>query len=323
MKKFKHLGVFLLLITIISISFPQQIFAAKTKYVLVSEEGSRTLEDDVEFFSPDDTDINFEKSGSLIPYSYNLKYNEKGQLINAEIKSAIGRKKCVKTLTYTYDQNGRLIQKNLTERFEGTVDFVYTYEYNNKNQLIQITKTGANNDVSMTIKYKYYSNGNIKSCTLDDSRSHDRKWTFYSNGIIKSYTTSECGNIYKYDSHGNLKEERWDSGQEKGKIIYKNIYKKGTLVKSTGTYYINGKKGLTEKNFYYTDGVLKGKLKENHNYLPSGEEVSIRYDKYKLDSSGKRIIKRRHYGISTYGKNKGKILQDHTIKYKWKKITIE
>ena len=39
MKKFKLLSVFLLLISIINILFPQQIFAAKTKYVLVSESG--------------------------------------------------------------------------------------------------------------------------------------------------------------------------------------------------------------------------------------------------------------------------------------------
>lgn len=327
MKKFKLLSVFLLLISIINILFPQQIFAAKTKYVLVSESGDYEDFSFKERFSPKDTDINFfrETAGPGGSYDFKYTYNKKGQLTKAIVRQDIGTI-CPHEhiLTYKYDKKGRLVKKTDKETWQkskSTYNFIYTYKYNKKNQLIQIKKyynTIDDQGEQMSYTYNYYSNGNIKSCVSIVESEESEKWTFYSNGNIKSYYRIEQGKKCedaKYDSHGNLVKRVFSvQAPLDSTTTYTNIYNNDILEKTIITYDIDNK----DEIIYYTEGVLKGEEKEE--YIYHKEYVGLHHVyEYKLDSTGKHIVQKQKYKVENNGK---KILR-RSQKYKWKKISIK
>lgn len=330
MKKIKFLSVFLVLVSFISILNPQQIFAAKTKYVLVSESGDREEFSIKECFSRKDTDINFfrETAGPGAPYNFKYTYNKKGQLTKAVVRKGIGMKYFNEhILTYKYDKKGRLVKKNESEswpKYKKKLKWVYTYTYNKKNQLILIKqyRIDGGKFLDYTYKYSYYSNGNIKSCTIKYRSAETDKWTFYSNGNIKSYDYIDLDDgkpleSAKYDSNGNIVEDVIFWRDPRTDITtYNNIYNNDILEKTVVTD--SQTENKTREIIYHTDGVLKGEIKEEQEYY-NGVQTHFIFYEYKLDSSGKRIVQKQKCSLDSNGEKN----IEWTQNYKWKKISIK
>jgi len=88
-------------------------------------------------------------NGSTYIYTLKNTYNEKGQLVQAEMQINNG---VVDTITYEYNAEGRLIRSAITDNGYGEVAGHTTYTYNEQGQLVE-TKWLSNDIYRSTFEY--------------------------------------------------------------------------------------------------------------------------------------------------------------------------
>jgi len=110
---------------------------------------------------------------------------------------------------YYYDENNLLIERK--EYSFSSLDYRYTYEYNEKKQCTKMVQHGEYS--SQSYLYEYDNNGFLKKETwrFDDSGNIGRIKTFYKNQmgldtlVIYDYSSSGVSEYrYKYDSKWNI-----------------------------------------------------------------------------------------------------------------------
>ena len=125
-------------------------------------------------------------------------------------------------INYDYTKNNSLF--NVTESL-GTNEHTYSYEYNNENAVTKITndnetynfyydklgrleERNINND--LTIKYKYITNGNRTSTTIDEVDDNGTLYKYVHDklgNITEVYKNNVLVNKYYYDVHSQLVKE--------------------------------------------------------------------------------------------------------------------
>ena len=118
-----------------------------------------------------------------------LKYNDQGKLIKKTHKNLYGN---TEKTTYKYNNKGKISKETLL--FSNGEYWVTTYSYNSKNKLIEENLECYNNDgINTWSEYttlKYDSKGRLAK---EEAAVRNNLYTF----------------TYKYDSHGNLIEEKF------------------------------------------------------------------------------------------------------------------
>ena len=118
-----------------------------------------------------------------------IDYNSKGQ------KS--------EEITNTFDNNGRIIEE-LTELFDINSSYKTTYRYDKQSNVIENNQFG---DLNTKVESKYDLSGRIKFKTT----------TFYKSANNDRKPTNINYNAYKYDSYGNIIENKLT--YEDGRLI--------------------------------------------------------------------------------------------------------
>ena len=122
-----------------------------------------------------------------------------------------------RTISYTYDELGRLTKMAYDEGYSSTNDHFFWYYYDELGRLEKVTSYGSNLEGSALTEaeYTYYADGQIKQLMLGDgAQTVDYDYTIQGwLEAINNGTTSgsdQFGMILDYSNNGNIKEQEWE-----------------------------------------------------------------------------------------------------------------
>lgn len=194
--------------------------------------------------------------GCRLERNYKYKYDEKKRVIEKnEYELTLFKKK------YKYEYNSiDSVSRMFVYNDDGDLDEEWTYEYNNQKKLIRTTEKDAW-DFGYVSEYRYEGNNiYIEKTNIKDG--------------------SLFGNfIYEYDSHGNLLQEIFISGNTgKESIEQKYEYMYDTLGriqrKSEKDYYSDY---WTYYDYYYNEDGTINKISVSYSYKDDESELRYNY----------------------------------------------
>lgn len=194
--------------------------------------------------------------GCRLERNYKYKYDEKKRVIEKnEYELTLFKKK------YKYEYNSiDSVSRMFVYNDDGDLDEEWTYEYNNRKKLIRTTEKDAW-DFGYVSEYRYEGNNiYIEKTNIKDG--------------------SLFGNfIFEYDSHGNLLQEIFISGNTgKESIEQKYEYMYDTLGriqrKSEKDYYSDY---WTYYDYYYNEDGTINKISVSYSYKDDESELRYNY----------------------------------------------
>ncbi len=145
------------------------------------------------------------EKGEKIDYdlgNFQIKYNDKGNIIEENRYNLDGSLDEKSTYQYKYDTKGNKIEKN-EYNSDGSLSYKKVYKYDSKGNLIEGNDYYSNGKLDKN--YKYDTKGNI----IEENNY------IYDGSLVKKYT-------YKYDNKGNrIESNEYDSD---GILNIKYIY---------------------------------------------------------------------------------------------------
>lgn len=121
-----------------------------------------------------------------------------------------------RTISYTYDEIGRVTKVSYDEGYSSTNDHYFWYYYDEFGKLEKVTSYGSNSEGSALTEaeYTYYADGQVEQLRLGDgAQVVDYDYTIQgwldniNNGI--SSGTDQFGMTLDYANNGNISEQQW------------------------------------------------------------------------------------------------------------------
>ena len=173
-------------------------------------------------------------------------YNEKGLLTHSESHhyNSILEERWDDSTDYTYDENGRLIEKN--EYDFGILQYKYKYEYNSFDSVSVMYQYSKDGSLTETRKYEYDNNKRLSVETeivnyIRNNYGYIRSYEYKGNIVTVTTTLLEDGsffykNVYEYDNYHNLVKSSYTSSRNGTTTsdVYKFVYdSEGRVIKKT------------------------------------------------------------------------------------------
>lgn len=228
----------------------------------------------------------FGERSSYGPLYELYQYNEKGLLTHSEshhYSSLIGGR-FDDSMDYTYDEKGRLIEKN--DYDFGLLQYKYKYEYNSFDSVSVMYEYDKKGSLCETHKYEYDNNRRPSVVTrrvnyISNNYGYVDTYEYNGNTVTITTTRLKDGSLFgkyvnEYDSHNNMVKSSWTDG-ETGKTStseFKYEYdSKGRISKKTSPY----SSGLYEKYEEYSyneDGTIHIK---HVSYSDNNDQSDLEY----------------------------------------------
>jgi hypothetical protein len=261
------------------------------EYVLVQE---RLIDSDGKVYGTVDYDYNEygqiteviykNETGEVIEHK-KYRYNDKGLLVERKVLKVVEDWNKYSWRGGTYDlkelNKKRVVHENMYLN-KGTS----SYQYNDKNQLVYFEEKNEEGKKVRWMRFKYHSNGNIKSIYTEHASGYKEEYYFDEDGKwikrIKNEYHGKKIETAKRDKYGNVTEttEKNEEGEVTDKAFFKNEYKDGTLRKS-----------IVEDDygsfiFEYDEDGNKTKYIQK-----SRSGMILDWEEYKYNDKGKQVLR--------------------------------